>query len=120
MVAALMLLVACSSKVHENISEEMAKDTEQILDIMDSAIDEERDLTDRELSVFEQYLATYNAKLDNPDLAVGGLTEEEERLLIVTSMVIETPEIFMTLESDIERYESMKEQIKNVIKTGEI
>lgn len=114
-----LFLAACgeskgASTVHENISEDMANDTEQILNTMDTAIEENRALSDHELSVFDHYLAEYNGKKD-----VGNLTGEEEVLLITTSKIVENPEIYMTLESDKENYKTLKTQIQNIIKTGE-
>ncbi|WP_346207597.1 hypothetical protein NSS91_15945 [Caldifermentibacillus hisashii] len=124
-----LILTGCSEqqskneeelKVNENIGEDMAIDTEQILDIMDSVIEENRDLTERELLVFEQYYIKYNGIYENPESAAEPMTEEEERLFILTKNIIENPELYYTLESDKEAYKSQKKQIKNVIETGQI
>ena len=116
----ILFLAACGSTVHENISEEIVNDTNQILDIMDEAVESGDDLSDRDWETFDSYYAKYNGKLDNPDATVGGLTEEEERLFILVSNIIEHPEFFYTLESDKEDYENQKSTIQNVIETGEI
>jgi hypothetical protein len=116
-----ILLAGCGgSKVHKNISEDMAADTEKILSIFDSVIQEDRDFTEREYEVFSSYVSYYESKLDNPDVKVGGLTEEENKLFILTSELLENPDIYTILESDKERYQSMKKTIQNVIKDGKI
>ena len=117
----ILFLAACGGeKVHENISEDMVNDTNQILDIMDEAVESGNDLSDRDWDTFDSYYAKYNGKLENPDATVGGLTEEEERLFILVSNIIEHPEFYYTLESDKEDYANQKRTIQNVIETGEI
>lgn len=108
-------MVGCSNKVNENIDESMAKDTEKIISIIDDAIKEDRDLNEKEEKYFEQYELSYGAKYKSEHL-----TEEEERLYLSTQGILENPEFYYTLESDKEKFESTKETLHNIIKTGNI
>lgn len=115
-----ILLVGCGDKLHENISESMAEDTKQILEIMDDVIKEDRELTEKEQNIFKSYHEFYQSKMLEPESSVLKLTEEEKRLFLLTNDIAENPELFYTLESDKERYESWKERILNVMETGNI
>lgn len=114
------LLTGCGNSIHENIDEKMAADTRQIINIFDTAIKEGRSFTDDESFVVDDYVLLYNAKLNNPDLVVGGLTEEERRLLILTTKMIDMAETLILIESNHESYDSQKDSINNVINTGNI
>jgi len=109
----MIVLFGCSAKVHKNISEDMAKDTEQILSIFDKAIEEDEDISEKDKEIMLHYQAAYGADTSK-------LSEEENRLYILTEKLIDTPELFITLESDKERFQQSKKEIQNVIKTGEI
>lgn len=114
-----ILLSACGG-IHENISEDMANDTEQVISIFESAIDEDRDFTEREEAVFINYQAEYNVKRDNPDVYDDEFTEEENRLLILTTNMIDMADSLTLLSSDTENFESNRDRIRRVIETGEI
>ncbi len=96
----------------------MADDTKQILEIMDDVIYEDRALTEEELNIFDSYHTFYQSKMLEPDSSAIKLTEEETRLFLLASDIVEDPDLFSTLESDKARYESWKERIINVIETG--
>ncbi|MEH7383059.1 hypothetical protein V7138_21530 [Bacillus sp. JJ1533] len=108
-----LFLFGCSSNIHKNISENMARDTEQILSIFDSTIEEDKDLTEKDKEVMLHYQAAYGVDTSK-------LSEEENRLYLLTEKLIRTPKLFITLESDKDRYQQTKKIIHNVIKTGEI
>ncbi|MDR4318374.1 Uncharacterised protein [Niallia circulans] len=112
----ILILSGCGNSVHENISEEMATDTEQILEIFDENIKEERSLNEREEKIFESYSTKYGAHYKTD----GDLTEEETRLYILTNNLIDMYDHLTTLSSDKENYENQKSVIKKVIKEGEI
>lgn len=110
-----ILLVGCGQKVHENIEQGMADDTEQVISIFDKTIKEDRTLTEKEEKVFEEYKVKYSAyeKTDK-------LSEEENRLFILTRDMIDMYNYHTTLSSDNEGYEKIKKLIRSVIKTGKI
>lgn len=112
----ILILTGCGNSVNENISEEMATDTEQILVIFDDNIKEERSLNEREQKIFDSYSTKYGAYYKTE----GELTEEEERLYILTNNLIDMYDNLTTLSSDKEDYENQKSIIKKVIKEGEI
>lgn len=116
MLLGILILSGCGNSVHENISEEMATDTEQILEIFDENIKEERSLNEREEKIFESYSTKYGAHYKTD----GDLTEEETRLYILTNNLIDMYDHLTTLSSDKENYENQKSVIKKVIKEGEI
>ncbi|MEK4442354.1 hypothetical protein [Niallia sp. FSL K6-0077] len=111
-----VILSGCGNSIHKNISEEMATDTEQILEIFDDNIKEERSLNEREQKIFESYSTKYGAHYKTE----GDLTEEETRLYILTNNLIDMYDHLTTLTSDKENYENQKSIIKKVIKEGEI
>ena len=108
-------VVGFGQNVHENISEEIAADTKQILSIFDETIDDQRALTEREQKSFEQYSLKYSVKSDAAELS-----EEEDRLYILTYKMIEMYDYYTALTSDQSDYEKMKQMIERVIETGEI
>ncbi|WP_200411362.1 hypothetical protein [Virgibacillus salexigens] len=110
-----VVLVGCGDKIHENIGEDIADDTNQILNIMDGVIEEKNEISEQEKEIFDHYYIKYSAFQKNSELS-----EEEERLFILVKHIVENPEFYTTLESDKENYEDRKRQINNVIKTGQI
>lgn len=108
-------LMGCGDKVHDEIREDMADDTKQILTIMDQVIADNSDLSEKDEEVFDQYYIKYSAMKKASEL-----TEEEDRLFILVEHIIENPQFYTTLESDKESYENTKKDINNVIKTGQI
>lgn len=116
MVSLLFVLAACGGeKVHEHISEGLATDTKQILDIYDSAMEEKRSFSDDERYILEDFRLLYDAKEKK-----GDLTEEESRLFILVRNMIGLDEALVLKESERESYEAQKKLINSVIKTGEI
>lgn len=115
----LLTLTSCGG-VHENISKEMAKDTEQIISIFEAVIEEEREFTEREEATLQSYQVNYETIQENPDMYDGGLTEEENRLMILTVKMIEFKNQMTLLASDKKSFESNRDTIRRVIKTGEI
>lgn len=115
-VVIMFTLTACGQKVHENISEEVAADTEQIISITDKLSEENRDLSERERKVFDQYLMKYEIARNELD----SLNEEEYRVSRLTEHLIEGYEMYTTLAGDKEDYEASKERIYRVMETGSI
>lgn len=102
-----LLLSACGEKteVHENINQELAEDTIEILDIVEDAIKVEREFTEEEKTVLDKYFAHYS----------NDFTDEERRVYILTENLIE-----YVAESTLEQedFEIDKEGILKVIETG--
>lgn len=117
---AALLLAACGDKVHENIRQELAADTEQVISIFDKTIEEDRELTEREEKIFQEYQVKYGAIKNNPDLTSDKLTDEENRLFILTSDMIDMYDYYTTLKSDHEKYERTRDRLRKVIETGKI
>lgn len=117
-----LILSGCGNSVHENIREKMAEDTEQVIDLFETAIEEDRDFIDRDVTMLSSYQEKYQSIKDNPEAAVsdGGLTEEENRLFILTTNMIDMRDSLTLLSSDVESFESTRDMIRDVIKTGEI
>lgn len=113
-VIALLFLAGCN-KVHENINQSMADDTEQVLTIIETNMKEDRDLTERETATMDDYLLLYGAKEKSDKL-----TEEENRLFILTRNLIEMYERSSALSSDKDSYNDAIKRIRTVIKTGSI
>ncbi|MGD6781339.1 hypothetical protein ACQCT3_18055 [Sutcliffiella horikoshii] len=112
----LIILTGCGGeKVHENISEGIATDAKQILEIYDIAVKEKRSFTDDEQYILDDFQLLYGAKEKN-----GDLSEEESRLFILVRNMIDLDEALVLKESEHEDYEAQKKLINSVIKTGEI
>lgn len=121
LLAIILLLSACGG-THENIREDMAEDTMAILEIYDKVYEGGGDFSEEDQVLFHTYLIKYKDIRDNPDLEVvfGGLSDEEMRLLILVEKLIEWDDDYAVLPSDKQLYDSLKEDILSVIKTGEI
>ncbi|MCG1029298.1 lipoprotein [Virgibacillus halodenitrificans] len=111
----LLVLTACGDKVNENINEDMATDTTQIIDISDNVIKEERSLEDNETAIMDDYQLLYGAKYKK-----GDLTEEEERLYLLVRNMLDMKEQLLYKETGQENYKHQKNLIESVIKTGTI
>ncbi|HEY4554367.1 MAG TPA: hypothetical protein VIG80_14340 [Bacillaceae bacterium] len=120
MLVIFIVLTGCGNKVHKNIGQEMADDTEQIISIFEKNIKDNSDLSERDKKVFEEYKIKYGAMSKEPDSSSLKLTEEENRLYILTRNMIDMYDFYTTLKSDHEKFDNMKESIRTVIKTGEI
>lgn len=120
-VLAAMLLVACGKdKVHENINEDMAQDTKQVLSIYGESIKEDRLFTEKESLTVEDYLTKYGARYNQGEGTSHELSEEESRLFILTRNWIEIYPEGVLYDSGIESFKNTKEIIETVINTGEI
>ena len=117
---ALLLLTACGREIHENISEEMVEDTEQIISIFDETIKEDRELSNKEVKTFERYKIKYETKKENPEVYPEGFSEEEIRLYGLTDVMIDDYDRIVTLSSDHEDYETQRDRLYRVIETGKI
>ncbi|MDN4609135.1 hypothetical protein [Sporosarcina highlanderae] len=108
-----MLLVACSSKAktHENIGEGIAKDTQQVLSILDRMVKEESAANAKEQETLDRYIDKY---------ARAEMTEEEDRVYSYTSGLILSFDGTDYLESDKKDYEEIRNGIKNIIKSGNV
>lgn len=114
-IATTLLLGACASnKVHENISERMADDTYQVLEILDVAVKDEGKVSDKEQKVLDAYMKTYGDKVEN-----NLLTEEETKLYDSMDTFIFIKDTYTDLKSDRKQYEIGRQNIVNIIETGE-
>lgn len=110
----LLLLAACGNQLNENIDETMAESTNQILDIFDKAIREERSLTDDELFVVDDYQLLYGAKEK-----IDALTEEESRLFILVRNMTDMSDTLILVSSNHNSYESQKNLINDTLYDNE-
>lgn len=112
-----LLLTACVSKKHENINQDMADDTNQILTIYDVSIKEDRLFTEKELLIIDKYALSYGAKskVENSSLS---LTEEENMLYLMTKNLFDFFPDGVLTESEKVNYEKTKEHVRKVIKDG--
>ncbi len=104
---AVLLLSACGAKtkVHENINQELAEDTIEVLEIIVDANKNDREFTEEERTKLDQYSAHYSTEF----------TDEERRIYVLTDDLIEYVKE-LTLEP--EDFKSEKERILKVMETG--
>ncbi|MBO1003166.1 membrane lipoprotein lipid attachment site-containing protein [Pseudogracilibacillus auburnensis] len=104
---AVLLLSACGEKivVHENINQELAEDTIEMLGIIEDVSKKDRGFTEEERAKLDQYSAHYSTEF----------TDEERRVYVLTEDLIEyVKEI--TIEQ--EDFKSEKERVLKVMETG--
>jgi len=103
-----MLLVACSEIVDEDINKNMAKDTQEVLDILDTAVEDNRnigELTENEMDVILNYIDAYVPnELD--------MNDTETNLLNETRDVIENMSDYLDGAKD---YQEQKQNIQNIL-----
>ena len=103
-----MLLVACSEIVDEDINKNMAKDTQEVLDILDTAVEDNRnigELTENEMDVILNYIDEYVPnELD--------MNDTETNLLNETIDVIENMSDYLDGAKD---YQEQKQNIQNIL-----
>lgn len=104
------LLSACTAGA-ETVSEDISKDTQQVLTILDRLVEDEEAATEKEQEVLDRYISKYKGK---------EMTDEESEVFEYTETLILTTDGTLLLESDKEDYEYIKESIMNIIKTGSI
>jgi len=103
-----MLLVACSEIVDEDINKNMAKDTQEVLDILDTAVEDNRnigELTENEMDVILNYIDEYVPnELD--------MNDTETNLLNETIDVIENMSDYLDGAKD---YREQKQNIQDIL-----
>lgn len=103
-IAILITLTACGDEINENISEVMVEDSQQVLDIMDKAIEEGRslnDLKENEMAVILGYIEQYVSNEDS-------MSAEEVTLNKETRLVIEEMSKYLNSSKGNEMYEKQK------------
>jgi len=114
-----ILLSACGSKVHKNISQEMVDDTNAIVKLVGENIESGEELTVEELELLESYNEKYDA-LRMHASEDERLTKEEGTLYTVSGRLAEQYRTDKENMTGIYDYDFMKENIKHVIETGEL
>ncbi len=111
----IILLSACGQKVHENISEQFYEDTKYVMDTLDNAWDENRELKSDEQKGIDSYVFKY----EDREIAVGeDMTEEEERLFGMVTNMIGVFEVSSGLPGDKDTYNSFRGWAYEIIEKG--
>lgn len=111
----LILLVSCSNniKIHKEIGENLARDSMQVLEMVESFINDDEPLDKK---VLDKYTEVYFEEVDG---SFNGTIDIETELFLETYQVIEQAEDFQLLESGKSKFESLKEKIIHIIENGE-
>lgn len=113
----MIALSGCGSEeVHENISDELYEDTKHVVEILDAAKEAELELTVKEEKTIDKYLMKY----EDDEVVVGeAMTEEDKRLYGFVTILVDEFSTYTGLPTEEERYDGYREDIDNVIETGE-
>ena len=103
-----MLFAACSEIVDEDINKNMAKDTQEVLDILDTAVEDNRsigELTENEMGVILNYIDEYVPnELD--------MNDTETSLLNETIDAIENMSDYLDGTKD---YQEQKQNVQDIL-----
>ena len=102
-----LLLSACGEKtaVHENINQELAEDTIEVLGIIEDVNEKDREFTEEERMKIDQYSVHYSTEF----------TDEERRVYVLTEDLIEYVKELTLEQAD---FKSEKERVLKVMETG--
>lgn len=90
-------------KVHENIGDEIAEESYEVMSIIEKAVDEGTEVNHEKLN---DYLDKYNELWYHDDESLK-LTEEEAELFKMTNVLIELLDYFMEGEMDFQKYKEL-------------
>src|SRR5690606_35896801 len=92
---AFILLVACSEDVtvHENVDKDLATDTLQVVEILEKLADKQKEPSEKQQTVFDEYLSKYgyqyeNGKLEGANKTIYEYTENSMTYMLdrITSL----------------------------------
>lgn len=116
-IAVLILLVACSDdvEVHENVDKDLATDTLQVIEILEELSDEQKEPSEKQQTVFDEYLKKYGyqyeqGKLEGPNETIYEYTEST-----LTGLL----DRVTALDSGTEYVEDLRITIEKYIRDGE-
>lgn len=114
-----LLLVACGDiKIHENVDEDLANDSIQVIDVILNNINKDIDfdeMEEKEMSLIEKY----KNKHGDVTSAYNLYNELNGSIVFYTGAIISNYEDGIPFESDKERINFMKETVEDIIITGE-
>jgi|SRR5690625_906591 len=90
-------------KVHENIGDEIAEESYEVMSIIEKAVDEGTEVNHEKLN---DYLDKYDELWYHEDESLK-LTEEEAELFKMTNVLIELLDYFMEGEMDFQKYKEL-------------
>lgn|SRR5699024_2420922 len=115
----LLILVACNDmKIHENVDEDLAEDSIQVMNILDNALEEDvlvDDLPKEDVSKLNSYGDKYNESDRETTLIFNGT---EEDIITFSLGTITRYTMYTGLESDEKVILDGKDSIEEMIKTG--
>ncbi|WBX80133.1 hypothetical protein PD280_21450 [Virgibacillus salarius] len=120
-VIVIVMLAGCSSetKIHENINEELAKDSLQVMSIIEKAVEQDQTSDELDDSDYKK-LVSYKDKYLNPEDSFMVICEADDDIITFTLGTISQYSNSGLLESDKKDFLENKENVEKIIEQGKI
>ncbi|WP_155974832.1 hypothetical protein [Virgibacillus sp. CM-4] len=116
-----LMLFGCSNetKIHENINEELAQDSLQVMSIIEKAVEQDQTSDELDDSDYKK-LVSYKDKYLNPDDSFVVIGEADDDIITFTLGTISQYSDSGLLESDKKDFLKNKENVEKIIEQGKI
>lgn len=109
--AALLFIVGCSNGYHESIEESFAKDTEEVINVISTAVDNSNELNDEDQEKVDSYISKYENELSNDDeahsyLLTNNLINDFNSGMLPSELENKVDDIEVTLQGGFEAYKN--------------